>query len=67
MLADAQQAKRVSTVSQPSRFDPSSAAFQSLCAVHYRARGMDRSAAASLLHAAAFGLRAPLAGEQAGG
>ena len=45
-----------------------SAAFQSLCAVQQRRKGQALRAAASLLHAAAYGLRASLAGnQQAGG
>lgn len=45
-----------------------SAAFQSLCAVQQRRKGQVPRAAASLLHAAAYGLRASLAGnQQAGG
>lgn len=41
-----------------------SAAFQSLCAVQQRCKAQALRAAASLLHAAAFGLRAALAGNQ---
>jgi hypothetical protein len=41
-----------------------SAAFQSLCAVQQRRKAQGLRAAASLLHAAAFGLRAALAGNQ---
>jgi hypothetical protein len=41
-----------------------SAAFQSLCAVQQRCKAQVLRAAASLLHAAAFGLRAALAGNQ---
>ena len=45
-----------------------SAAFQSLCAVQQRRKGQVLRAAASLLHAAAYGLRASLASnQQAGG
>ena len=45
-----------------------SAAFQSLCAVQQRRTAQVLRAAASLLHAAACGLRASLAGnQQAGG
>jgi len=45
----------------------SSAAFQSLCAVQQRRKAQALRAAASLLHAAAFGLRASLAGNQQAG
>lgn len=41
-----------------------SAAFQSLCAVQQRCKAQVLRTAASLLHAAAFGLRAALAGNQ---
>jgi hypothetical protein len=41
-----------------------SAAFQSLCAVQQRRKAQGLRAAASLLHAAAYGLRAALAGNQ---
>lgn len=44
-----------------------SAAFQSLCAVQQRRKDQDLRAAASLLHAAAYGLRASLAGNQEAG
>ena len=47
---------------------PDPAAFQSLCAVQQQRKGQALRAAASLLHAAAYGLRASLAGnQQAGG
>jgi len=42
----------------------STAAFQSLCAVQQRRKALGLRTAASLLHAAAFGLRASLAGNQ---
>ena len=62
MLADAQQAKRVRTQWVMHRESSwNRAALQSLCAVHYHVRITDRSAAASLLRAAASGLRASLA------
>ena len=44
-----------------------SAAFQSLCDVQQRRKGQVLRAAASLLHAAACGLRASLAGNQQAG
>ena len=64
MLGDAQQAKRVRTVGQAPRFLIQIQRPSSRCAPSTTAQGMDQRAAASLLHAAAFGLRAPLAGDQ---
>ena len=65
---DARNERRGGYVSQATRCLPDPAAFQSLCAVQQRRKGQVLRAAASLLHAAAYGLRPPLAGnQQAGG
>ena len=62
MLGDAQQAKRVRTVGQAPRSLVEIQRPSSRCAPSTTAQGMDQRAAASLLHAAAFGQRAPLVG-----
>ena len=67
VLGDAQQAKRVRTVGQAPRFLIQIQRPSSRCAPSTTAQGLDQRAAASLLHAEAFGLRAPLAGDQVGG
>ena len=64
---DARNERRGGYVSQATRCLPDPAAFQSLCAVQQRRKGQVLRAAASLLHAAAYGLRASLAGNQQAG
>ena len=64
VLGDAEQAKRVRTVEQtPQSWLRTSGLPVAVRRLNPRS-GMSWSAAASLLHAVAFGLRAPLAGDQ---